>query len=327
MSRTHNQARTFALLTLPVFLFALLPPVLSIDVVTRLLADAAFQDKGNLALLVLYESTRALICLLGLGFAALLVLRRAEQPDARQLVWFLLFGVIAYAYVALGGGYVGPFQEWLTFTLMACGFSRPALYLLFGYPNWAAWLALGGLVRFSLLYPEPLSEESITASGAEDRAGMMRSVPGAGLDVGHAARDFVVAAHQRGLLGSAQVWLVCAAGAVLSLVLASSRLNLLLWLPYLALFTVALTALRASFVAGEPDTRQRIRVVGRSAAAGVLLFVLSALVGMSEGTVTEIASFILVTMAPLAVLIGFAVALLPAARVDLPAPAAHAGAP
>jgi hypothetical protein len=251
MSRTHNQARTFALITLPVFLFALLPPVLSIDVVTRLLADAAFQDKGNLALLVLYESTRALICLLGLGFAALLVRRRAEQPDARQLVWFLLFGVIAYAYVAKGGGYVGPFQEWLTAALMARGFSRPALYLLFGYPNWAAWLALAGLVRFSLLYPEPLSDESIAGSGAEDRAGMMRSVPGAGLDVGRAARDFVVAAHQRGLLGSAKVWLVSAVGAVLSLVLARSRLNLLLWFPYLGLFTAALTALRASFVAAN----------------------------------------------------------------------------
>ena len=326
MSRTATPARTFALFTLPVFLFALLPPVLSIDVVTRLLANAEIQDKGNLALLVLYESTRALICLLGLGFAVLLVRRRAAQPYARQLVWFLLFGVIAYAYVAGGGGYVGAFQERLTGALMARGFSRRALYLVFGYPNWAAWLALAGLVRFSLLFPRQLSEESIAASGAQDRTGMMRSVPGAGLDVGRAARDFVVSAQRRGVLGGAQVWLACAFGALLSILMADSNLNVLLWLPYLAFFAVVLTALRASFVAGEADTRRRIRLLARWATAGVLLFAFSALLGMGEGTVTEIASFVLVTMAPLAVLIGFAAALLPAAAVDRIAHTAHAGA-
>jgi hypothetical protein len=326
MSRTATDARTFALVTLPVFFFALLPPALSIDVVTRLLANAEIQDKGNLALLVLYESTRALICLLGLTFAALLVRRRGAQPDARQLVWFLLFGVIAYAYVAGGGGYVGPFQEWLTRALMAWGFSRRVLYLVFGYPNWAAWLALAGLVRFSLLFPRPLSEESVAASGAQDRTGMMRSVPGAGFDVGRAARDFVVGAQRRGVLGGAQVWLACAVGALLSILMADSSLNVLLWLPYLAFFAVVLTALRASFVAGEADTRRRIWLLGRSATAGVLLFMLSALVGMREGVATEIASFVLVTMAPLAVLIGFAAALLPAAAVDQATYATHAGA-
>ena len=292
--------------TLPVFLFALLFPVLAIDVVARLLAHADIQDKGNLALLVLYESTRALICLLAIAFAALLTLRRSGQRDARQLTWFLLFGSITYAVAIGGGGYVGPFQEWLTHTLMARGVSRRALLLIFGYPAWPAWLALAGLVRFSLLFPEPLSEESIARSGAEDRAGMMRSVPGAGVDVGRAARDFVVSLLRRGWLTNAKVWSVCAAGALLSVLLASSSLRSLLWLPYLALFAVALTAFRASYVAGGPDARRRIRLLARSAAFGAALFVLSGIAGIGESVASEVAVFVLVTLAPLAVLIGLA---------------------
>ena len=118
VSRGLSGQRTFRLLTVPVFLFALVFPLLAINVAARLLAHADIQDTGNLALLLTYELTRALIGLLAMGFALLLVLRKSDQPAARQLVWLLLFGSIAYAIAFGGGGYVGPFQEWLTRTLM-----------------------------------------------------------------------------------------------------------------------------------------------------------------------------------------------------------------
>jgi hypothetical protein len=137
---------------------------------------------------------------------------------------------------------------------------------------------------------------------------MMRSVPGAGVDVGRAARDLVVSLQGRGWLSAGAVWIVCALGASLSVLLAGTSLRLLLWLPFLALFTVALTALRASYVASGSDARRRIRLLARSSAAGFLLFVLSGFAGIGEGAASEVAVLVLATLAPLAVLIGLAAA-------------------
>jgi hypothetical protein len=310
MSSTVKQVRRFRLLIAPVFLYALLLPVLSIDVVARLLANARTQETGTLVLLVFYESTRALVILLDLGVVACLVFGRAAQREARVLAWFLLFGGVAYAIAFGGGGYVGPFQEWLTRTLLARGVGRGVLSVLFGYPDWSEWLALAALVRFSLLFPQPINEAVIEGSGAQDRAGLMRSVPGAGLDVGSSARKLVVRAKGRGWLQDGPLWTFCALGALLSIVLRGSALKPLLWIPFFLLLAVAITAFRASYVAGDPDARRRIRWLARCSLAGLVLFVFSGIVGLGESTASEIGVFVLLTLAPVAVLLGFGAALL-----------------
>ena len=300
----------FRLLITPVFLYALLLPVLSIDVMARLLSHASYQDRGNLVLLTFFEATRALPIILNLSLVGFLVVLRPAQHAARELAWFLLFGVVAYAIAFAGGGYVGPFQEWLTRFLLGHGVSRRALAVVFGYPEWSAWLALAALVRLSLVFPKPLEADVIERSGAQDRSGLMRSVPGAGLDIGKSARQLVLAVRRRGWLDAGPLWTMCAFGALLSILLRSSRLKLLLWIPFFVLMAVAITAFRASYVSGAADTRRRIRWLARSAVLGLLLFTFSALAGLGSGTTSEVAGFVFLTLAPVAMLLGFGGALL-----------------
>ncbi len=310
VSSVVKEARRFRLLIVPFFLFALLLPVLSLDVIARLLANFGTQDRGNLILLTFYEAMRALRGLLGLGAVAFIVVTRAEQTSARALAWLLLFGVIAFGLAFGGGGYVGPFQEWLTRFLLGHGVSRSVLLIAFGNPDWAAWLALAALVRFTLLFPEPLGEEVIEESGSEDRAGLLRSVPGAGLDVGSSARRLVVAAKKRGWLNEGPLWIACTIGGLLSIVLRASPAKPLLWIAFLVLLSVAITAVRASWVSGSPDARRRVRWLARSCLAGVLLFLASGVAGLTSGTASEIAVVVLISLAPIVVLFGFSAALL-----------------
>lgn len=305
--------------------YAALFPVLSVDVLMRLFARFGHQDRANLALLVFFESTRFLRSGIALALVMLLLGRRVEFRYARALVLFLLFGALAYAMTFGGGGYVGPFQEWLTVTLREAGLSRAVLHTLFGYGWWPTWLALGALLRFSVLFPKPLEAGWINESGRADRAGFMRGVPGAGLDVGAATRATLLRAVQRGWLNAGPVWIICGAAALASIALRTHPARQLLWLPLLFGVGLVITALRAGFVAGDELERRQIRWLGRGALAGMLFFLAAGVVGLfGDGPAVAVGVFLLLTVAPGTLVAALAVAVLLDTR--RPAPAQLSGA-
>jgi hypothetical protein len=300
----------FRLSVLPLVLYAALFAVLAVDVVGRLAAGAPHQETGNLLLLLFFELMRAVRVLFALTLVGLLLIRSADRSDARALSLFLLFGVVAYAMLFSGGGYVGPFQEWLTMRLRNAGLSRRVLYILFGYASWPSWLALAGLVRFAVLFPEPLTVAAVERSGTDDRTGMMRSVPGAGVDIGAVFRRAMAWLVRRGWLEPLPVWLTAAAGAALSIALRTSQFRWALWAFWLFGVAIAITGLRASHHVGGDDARRRLRWIGRGALAGLGLCVAAGVVGLFPGAASAVGVFVLLTLAPGALLLGLGIGLL-----------------
>ncbi len=305
-----TSANQFRLAMLPLVAFATLFAVLALDVVARLGARAGHQDTANLILLLFFELMRALRVMVGMTLVVLLLVRSVHRSDARALTLFLLFGVIAYAMAFSGGGYVGPFQEWLTRTLSQAGFTREQLFTLFGYAPWPAWLALGGLLRFALLFPTPLAADALDRSGTIDRAGMMRSVPGAGLDIGAVFRKLAAQLLRRRRLEPLPVWCIVAGGAALSIALRTSPWRWLLWVTYLVLVAIAITCFRASYEVGDEDARHRLRWIGRGALAGLALFIAAGVVGLLPGNRAALGVFVLLTLSPGALLLGLGVGVL-----------------
>ena len=305
-----NTTNWFRLAVLPVFAFAALFAALSIDVSARLIAGAGHQETGNLVLLLFFELTRAFRVLVGLALVVLVLARAPLNEAMRALVLFLLCGVIFYAIAFSGGGYVGPFQEWLTRTLRGAGLGRTALFVIFGYAPWAAWLSLGGLLRFSLLFPKPLTPGTVEQSGNIDRAGMLRSVPGAGLDVGAQFRKLAALAMRNGLLRTAPVWIFAIAGAALSIALRTASFRWVLWLPYLVGVAIAITCFRTSFETGDEDARHRLRWIGRGALAAFGFFIAAGLAGLRSGPLGSVGVFVLMTLAPGSLLLGLGLGVL-----------------
>lgn len=306
-------ARSWRWLVLPLLLYATLFPVLSLDVVVRLVHAGAARD---LALVLFYELTRAARSILALALVGLLMWKAAERRYTGVLVLFLLFGLIAFAMASEVAGYVGRFQEWLTRWLLGMGASRQMLRLMFGYPDWALWLALAAWIRFSLLFPQPLTVAAVEGSGVHDRDGWFRRVPAAGADVGSLARRALAGALQRGWLGAVPMWIVAGIAAVLSITLRDYSWRWLLWLPFGLGAALALTALRATYVAGAADAQSRLRWVARGAAAAAVLFALAGVAGLSGSNAAAIAIFVLLTLAPAAFLIGLAIAVLPRSAAE-----------
>ena len=305
-----NTTNWFRLAVLPVFAFAALFAVLSIDVSARLIAGSGHQETANLVLLLFFELTRAFRVLLGLTLVVLVLARSPLNEAMRALVWFLLCGVIFYAMAFSGGGYVGPFQEWLTRTLRTAGWSRTQLFVLFGYSPWAAWLSLGGLLRFAMLFPKPLAPDTVERSGGIDRAGLLHSVPGAGLDVGALFRRLAAAAIRSGVLRTVPVWIFAISGAVLSIALRTVSWRWVLWLPYLAGVAIAITCFRASFETGDEDARRRLRWIGRGALAALGFFIAAGLAGLRSGPSGSVGVFVLMTLAPGSLLLGLGLGVL-----------------
>lgn len=300
----------FRLLVTPLLAYALLFPVLSLDTVARLISNFATQDKGNLLLLVYYELSRSVRTTLGLILIGLLLAKSVDRREARALVVFLLFGVIAYSMGFSGGGYVGPFQQWLTFALVDAGFTRWHLRLAFGFPLWPLWLAIPPLIQFSLLFPRPLDPATVIRAGEEDRAGLMRGVPGAGVDVGAGMRRFLARALQRGWLDSYHLWTAGIVGSLLSISLRHSGLRLLLWGPLLIGVGIAVTALRVGYINSTAEQRRRLRWLGRAAFAAFVLAALAGIISISESEAAAIAGFVLMTLAPGVLLLGIGFAVL-----------------
>lgn len=299
----------FRLAVAPLLVYVLLFPVLSIDTVSRLISRVATQDVGNLVLLVYYELSRAFRTTFGAILILLLLTRAAHRREARVLVLFLLFGVLAYSMAFTGGGYVGPLQEWLSRTLLDAGLTRTHLLFLFGSPYWPLWLALPGLVGFATLFPTPLTAETVQAATSA-RPGLLRGLPGAGLDVGALMRRFLAAALRRDWLGPHNLWTIGITGAAASLTLRNSPLRWTLLPLLLFALAVAITALHVGYVTGAADTRRRLRWLGRAGLLALLLFAAGGLAFAGKTESAALAGFVLITLAPGVLMVGIGVAVI-----------------
>ncbi|MGH7469102.1 MAG: hypothetical protein ACRENP_14190 [Longimicrobiales bacterium] len=300
----------FRLAVLPLLLYVALQPVLAVDVAAMLIGQWSLQEQGNVLLLLFFELTRGLRSLIGLALVALLLSRPTVSRAARALALFLLFGEMAYAMAFSSTGYAGPVQEWLTGLLLEAGMSRRALVIAFGYPDWALWLALAALLRFAVQFPTRLTVTDVEASGRHDRSGLMRQVPGAGIDIGMLFRHLAQNALRSGWLEPVAVWVAAWAAAILSVLLRGMPWKNLLWLPFVLGVAIAITCLRASYLNGDADARRSLLWITRGALAACVLFALAGLAGTAPGPAAEIITFVLLTCAPAALLIGLGLAVL-----------------
>lgn len=304
-------ALRFRVAMAPLFLFALLFPVLAVDVVLRLLGSIAGQEIGNLVLLLFYEVTRAAWMLVAIALAAALTLRSAERRDLQALACVLLFASIAYGMFFGSGGYAGHLQERLVRALLSIGLSRERIAVLFAFGLWPTWLAVGALLRFAMLFPEPLKPAQVRASGVHDRAGVMRSVPGAGLDMGALFRGLVARGIEGGWFRPRLVIPVSCAGAIASALFRNTAGLAASWV-FLAIgIAIAVTALRASWSGGGPGVRRQLTWIGRGAAASLACFLAAGIAGgMIRSAVGAGAVVVLMTLAPAPLLVGIGSAVL-----------------
>lgn len=278
--------------------------VLSVDVIVRI-----WQMRGRLgsgvdaAVLLSYESARALTTslALALGVAAA---RRAGSAGERALTLLLFFLALWYTKSFAFEGFPGHLQERIAGWLFQHGVPPRASTFVFGTPVWAAWLGLGALLRVSVAFPEPLGAASIERSGDRDRAGMLRRVALAGLDIGAIARSASAMLLRRGVYRAVPIWLVTGTAAILHSLTGAPVLKAGLAAGFGLLLVLALTNLRAATMAAEPLEQRRPLWLLQAAVAAAGAFAASAILSAAAGGFTIGVSFGLAALAPPVVLMG-----------------------
>lgn len=255
--------------------------LLSLDVMFRIWINrGSFQARGDANALLLFEASRSLTILAAVAVAAVLF-RRPERPGSQTLALALLFLTVWYAKALAYRSYPGFLQEWLASALLAHHVPRRLLAFCFGSPEWALYLAAAGLLRFSVLFPAPLTAERVQAPAVGDRAGLLRSVPGAGLDVGAAFRTLAERLLRRGWLAPRPVWGLAAVLLLLDLISGGDLVGQIVGGAAVLLgAALATTNLRAGYGAATAGDQKRIRWLVRGVLWAGLLFVASALLGM-----------------------------------------------
>lgn len=292
MSRTASWYRPIVLILAA---HALVFALLAIDVVWAVwIRRDFFERPGDATILIALESVRALTVLAVVAVGLIVGWRSAAHAAARSLAALLLLGGAWYAKAFAFAAFPGPVQERIAIAVRNAGVPDSLLLLVFGDPRWVLWLTLAALIRFAVTFPTPPAAARVVASGDADRRGLMRAVPGAGVDVGAAFRRIALSAWERGLLAPLPVW-VAAAAAALAQIAAGEMLRV----PLYALFGlgvgIALTHLRAS-ASHEGRAAHALRWLARSVvAAGVLALIAGAL---SVGEGESLAAYLLAAVAP-----------------------------
>ncbi len=316
MSRFHHIG--FPVLATLLLLFLAIFPVLTLDAIGKLLARAAQLERGNLALILYLELSRVFTTLTAVLTALFLVVRSAREPDGRALALFLIFSALTYEKIFGGTGYPGPLQERFTLTLLQAGVPRSVLFWLFGSVPWSLWLALAAIMRFSVVFPRPpLSAEAIDASGAQDRRGMMRGAGVAGLDIGAGLRSICKRALRAGAFRPIPIWLTAAALIVVTTVLTPGLRIALFAIAASTVTALVITNLRASYRVVEEKEKLRVRWLVLGFAIAAAFFVLASLpLLISERPVVTVPALVLLMLAPAAIMVCMALAVLYRGRLD-----------
>jgi hypothetical protein len=296
--------------------YGLIFVALSIDVLARVWTSRfQFETPVDVAVLLYFEGTRALITVAGLVVATIAYLRARQHPALGWLGLGLAFATIAYTKAAGFDAFPGAAQHDIATALTAARVPRWLLLVVFGQPEWALWLALAALLAFARLYPRPLAPHQVTRRSARPRTGTMRSVALAGTDVGGIARHGTATLLERGWFDGRRLWSTALAVAVLhtgALLLGTARSDSVVKLAAVVVFAVVagmfVTLLRAGGLAAAPAERGAVAWLWRAGVAGLALLALSAVTGaLLPGAAVSVAAF---TLAPAAVLVACLLAVL-----------------
>jgi hypothetical protein len=305
MAMTTHSARRAALL--PAFLLAVLVLVLALDTVLRVLEWRDRLETSGYVTLLAFESMRVLLVA---GAAALALLAERQSRRHAEAGWFGL-GALLLAVAAartLAGPLPGAGQEALAGALLARGVPQTVLAIVFVRAEWVAWLALPPLLHFAACYPLRLRSDDVLLSGVRDRAGALRGVPGAGVDVGLLGRRFAATLLDRGWLNMGRLWAAATVTGALHtaavvLLTGPARTTVSVAAALFALLAAAvfIALLRANWHAGEPSERGFHGSLRSGAALTAVLLVVTVVTTMS-GTGLALGAVTLY-LAPLALLL------------------------
>ncbi len=282
--------------------------VLSADVIVRVwVLRGQMESAVDAAALLSYEAARTLTTGFALGLAAA-SWRRSNDASRRLFTLLLLFLGLWYTKAFAFAAFPGPLQERIASWLFAAGVPRAATTFLFGEPAWAAWLALGALLRLSALFPTPLNAAAIERSGGRDRTGLLGGVSLAGLDVGALLRRTSIVLSRRGAFGAAPVWLATVAAGAIQALTDDPAVKAVLGTLWVALLMLAVTNLRATMIEAPESGRRRVLWMLQAAIVGLAAFTTSAILSAAGGQLASGASLGLASVAPPVVLMGLALA-------------------
>jgi hypothetical protein len=317
MSRPDRNHQLFLVIAAVAFLYALIFPLMTADTLLHVVSRAPVFETRNLFLILYLEVSRLVTTVIALAIAAFLIARAARQPDGRALALTLLFSVITYEKVFGSNGFPGPLQERLTHGLLAIGVTRPVLAWLFAPLAWPVWFALAALLRFSAVFPNELQAETLDASGRADRRGFMRSRGVAGADIGAWFRKLSNSALTAGLYRPSRLIALAVLLAVANTLLGGTAAVNALWLVALLLVALAVTNLRAGYVAASGPDRVRATWIAEGFVLSLFLFLLSSTMWvLMPLNVIRMAAFILVMLIPPALMACLALSVLDRGELD-----------
>ncbi len=289
--------------------FLALFPLLSIDAITRLIASKGQLEPGNFALILFLEISRAVTTIVALIAGIMLVTRFPERADGRALTFLVIFLALTFEKILSGVVYSGPMQQRLTVGLLNAGISRSMLAWLFGPTIWSIWPALAAIMRFSVVFPRPILSDTIDASAADDRRGMLRDAGIAGLDIGSVFRGLSKRLLAAGLFEALPLSAIALVMVVVTSVVGGRMAALIFALGTMLVGALVITNLRASYRVVEPEEKARIRWIWRGFIAAAALFLIAAVpLLVLNDPVTSTSALILLTLAPAAMMLCMAVA-------------------
>lgn len=238
---------------------------------------------ADVLVLLHLEGTRALVTMAGIGLAAAAMRKARRVAALSRLAFSIVFATLFYTKIIAFRGFAGELQSAAAVWLRDHGVPGWLMRVVFGHPEWAAWLALGGLLLFAAKYPRWLTPSDIASSGAEDRAGAMRGVPLAGSDIGRTVRAAAARLQRTGALRAPVVWAAAGVSGVLhtALLIALPDYRTAIQVVFIAaaavVFALCVALLRAGHhVAGDRE-RRMLAWLKRGGLIAAALFSLSAL--------------------------------------------------
>lgn len=290
--------------------YTLVFPVLAVDTLVKVAEWAPMLERRNLLLLLFLESSKLFTSTLALAAAAVLIFQR-RTTGARALALGLLFSAITFEKVLGIGGFPGHLQEWLARALIAAGVAPGVLRWLFGPLAWSIWPAGAALLHFSAVFPRQLEPAALQASGADDRRGWLRDTGVAGVDVGawfRAASKRILEADGFSV-GKLTILAVIMMGAQTAL--AGTAAGLMLWVVALAMAGVAVTNVRAAYIASAGADRARIAWIIEGFVVSLFMFLIAtAVMVLVQSAVARIAALALLTLIPATIMLSLALSVL-----------------
>jgi hypothetical protein len=299
---SHSRSASFRAIAALLITYLLFFAFLSMDVIVRLwMTRGQFDRITDVAVLMMLEFART-AAILSITWQCVRLSKVAIRPATRSLTLGLLALGIWFAKAFAFASYPGFAQEWLAARLIEWHTPIWLLRVVFGEPEWAAWLALGAFLRTSVTWPRRLRSSSIAGSGTNDRTGMMRSVAFAGADVGEGFRRLAAKLVAVRAFRPSITWpVVIAAGAI-----SVPAMPMSVKLGCAALFglgvALVITNARAAQNAAGIVTRWRALWVAQAGLTAIVAFLLTGLLSLRHDAGTVMLSFAVSALAPFAVL-------------------------